>query len=173
MNWFEILTGFTEDSYASVQDRLQVEGDELVSTVNGKRYGIGSLTLPTLAELRGRVNASRGQRTTVSALVGDARALHSEKAFEGALFQVASQFNLLEMPSQHVTPSMASPATSTTTLRGRRAHWLPVRRRSIATIWCRAVTASGRRPRVSSMHWLAWVRRSPNGRAWRSRTCGR
>ncbi len=29
MNWFEILTGFTEDSYASVQDRLWVECSEL------------------------------------------------------------------------------------------------------------------------------------------------
>jgi hypothetical protein len=28
MNWFEILTGFTEDSYAPVQDRLQDEAIE-------------------------------------------------------------------------------------------------------------------------------------------------
>ena len=105
MNWFERLMGFTEsDDYAATQSRLTVEGDELVSTVNGTRYGIGELTLPMLAELRARVNPVRGQRSTVQALVGDARALHSDPDFEGALFQVASQFNLLEMVSENVTP---------------------------------------------------------------------
>lgn len=103
-DWFERLTGFREDGYESTQRRLAVEGDELVSSVNGKRYGIGELTLPTLAELRSRVNPSRGQRTSVQAMIGDARALHSDPEFAGALFQVASQFNLLEMTSEHVKP---------------------------------------------------------------------
>ncbi len=103
-DWFERLTGFKEDGYESTQRRLLVEGDELVSTVNGRRYGIGELTVPSLAELRGRVSPSRGQRTSVSAMVGDARRLHSDPECEGALFQVASQFNLLEMTSERVTP---------------------------------------------------------------------
>lgn len=101
-DWFERLTGFTEDGHPAT--RLAIDGDELVSTVNGKRYGIGELTMPTLAELRRRVSLDRGRRTRVSALVGDARALHSDPQFKGALFQVASQFNLLEMPAPHVTP---------------------------------------------------------------------
>ncbi|MEZ0358919.1 hypothetical protein [Mycobacterium sp. SA01] len=103
-DWFERLTGFAEDGYESTQAQLRVEGDELVSGVNGKRYGIGSLTVPTLACLRDQMNNTRGQRTSVSALIGDARALHADPRFEGALFQVASQFNLLEMISQNVTP---------------------------------------------------------------------
>ena len=108
-DWFQHLTGFAEDGYASTQRRLSVEGDELVSNVNGKRYGIGQLTLPTVAELRGRVNPYRGQRSSgqrssVQPLIGEARSLHSDPEFEGALFQVASQFNVLEMTSQHVTP---------------------------------------------------------------------
>lgn len=103
-DWFERLTGFREDGYASTQSRLIVEGAELVSTVNGTRYGIGELILPTLAELRQRVNTARGQRSSVSGIVGDARTLHSEPQLAGALFQVASQFNLLEMTSQRVTP---------------------------------------------------------------------
>ena len=103
-DWFQRLTGFREDGYATTQSRLLVEGDELVSTVNGRRYGIGELTVPTLAELRGRVNPVQGQRSSVSALIGDARALHADPRFAGALFQVASQFNLLEMTSQRVTP---------------------------------------------------------------------
>lgn len=105
MNWFERLMGFTEsDGYPATQSKLRVEAHELVSTVNGKRYGIGSLTLPTLDELRSRVNPARGQRSSLGVLVGDARALHSDPEFEGALFQVASQFNLLEMVSENVTP---------------------------------------------------------------------
>ncbi|AQT82568.1 hypothetical protein B1R94_04590 [Mycolicibacterium litorale] len=101
-DWFERLTGFVEDGHPAA--RLIVDRHELVSTVNGKRYSIGELTLPTLAELRRRSPLDRGRRTRVSALVGDARALHADPEFEGALFQVASQFNLLEMPAPHVTP---------------------------------------------------------------------
>jgi hypothetical protein len=105
MDWFERLMGFTEsDGYAATQRRLVLEGDELVSTVNGRRYGVGELTLPTLADLRARVNPVRGQRSSVQVLVGDVRALHSDPELEGALFQVASQFNLLEMVSESVTP---------------------------------------------------------------------
>lgn len=104
-DWFERLTGFVEDGYEPTQRRLSVEGDELVSSVNGKRYGVGSLTVPTLASLREQVSVSRGgQRTSVNALVGDARSLHTDPRFAGALFQVASQFNLLEMISENVTP---------------------------------------------------------------------
>ena len=40
----------------------------------------------------------------VSELVGDAGAIHRDKANAGAAFQVASQFNLLEMVSPSVTP---------------------------------------------------------------------
>jgi hypothetical protein len=103
-DWFERLTGFREDGYASTRRRLAVEGYELVSRVNGKRYGVGEFSLPTLAELRERVNPVRGQRTSITDLIGDARALHADPRFEGALFQVASQFNVLEMTSEQVTP---------------------------------------------------------------------
>ena len=104
-DWFEKLVGFSEsDGSAAVQSRLTVEGDELASTVNGKRYGIGELTLPTLAELRARVNPARGQRSSARIVVADVQKLHSEPEYEGALFQVASQFNLLEMVSERVTP---------------------------------------------------------------------
>jgi hypothetical protein len=62
------------------------------------------LSIPTLAELRSRVEVPGVQRSTVSSVVGDARALHAEREFEGALFQVASQFNLLEMVGPSVRP---------------------------------------------------------------------
>lgn len=103
-DWFEGLTGFRESDYDTTQSRLRVEGDELVSTVNGKRYGCGTFSLPTLAELRSTVNVPQVQRTTVASVVGDARKLHAQKEFGGALFQVASQFNVLEMVSHGVRP---------------------------------------------------------------------
>ncbi|MDQ2628739.1 MAG: hypothetical protein M3Y90_17310 [Actinomycetota bacterium] len=103
-DWFERLMGFSEDGYEATRSRLVVDGDVLVSTVNGWRYGIGELSLPTLAWLRAQVNRSGRQRSTVTCLAGDARALHTDPEFVGALFQVASQFNLLEMVSPHVTP---------------------------------------------------------------------
>ena len=103
-NWFERLTGFAEGTYASTQDRLAVEGDELVSSVNGKRYGIGTLTLPTLAELRSRVTLPTGGRTTVQRVDGNVADLHAAPEYEGALFQVASQFNVLEMTGPSVRP---------------------------------------------------------------------
>jgi hypothetical protein len=103
-DWFERLMGFRESDYEATQKRLVVEGDELMSTVNSRRYGCGNLSLPTLAELRERVTVGGMQRSTVISVVGDARALHAEPEFAGAQFQVASQFNLLEMVGPHVPP---------------------------------------------------------------------
>lgn len=96
--------GFSETDYATTQSRLVVDGDSLTSTVNSESYGIGQLSLPTLAELRARVEVPRGPRTTVTPIVGDARRLHADPELRGALFQVASQFNLLEMTGPSVTP---------------------------------------------------------------------
>jgi hypothetical protein len=103
-DWFQRLTGFAEAGYTSTQQRLAVEGEELVSQVNGKRYGIGQFSLPTLAELRARVNPPREQRSSFTAVIGEARSMHSDPRLAGALFQAASQFNVLEMTSEHVTP---------------------------------------------------------------------
>jgi hypothetical protein len=103
-DWFSKLTGFREESYELTRSHLVVEGDELVSTVNGKRYGIGALEVPTLAELRARVEIPHAERSTVRCVTGEARSMHADPELEGALFQVASQFNLLEMTGPSVTP---------------------------------------------------------------------
>ena len=99
-NWFAKLMGFREESYESARTRLVVNGDELVSKTNSERYGIGELSLPTLAELRGRVEISTNRHSTVRCVSGEARAMHADPELEGALFQVASQFNLLGYPIQ-------------------------------------------------------------------------
>lgn len=103
MDWFERLTGFPETSYEDTRSKLAVEGSQLRSIVNGQSYGIGELTLPSLQSLRDRVTAESG-RIKVSLERGDVRSMHQRPEFAGALFQVASQFNLLEMISPHVTP---------------------------------------------------------------------
>ena len=106
MDWFERITGFKEDGYDSTRARLAVEGGELVSRFNGSRHGIGTLELASLQGLRDGTSRhlTAGARTTVRCLAGDIRALHSEPEFAGALFQVASQFNLLEMVGPNITP---------------------------------------------------------------------
>jgi hypothetical protein len=104
IDWFERLTGFAERGYESTRARLAVDGYELVSSVNSKRYGIGTLSLPTLAELRSQVKLPTGQRSSVDCLANDVATLHAAPEFEGALFQVASQFNVLEMTGPGVRP---------------------------------------------------------------------
>lgn len=103
MDWFQRLTGFRESVYADTQRQLAVDGDRLRSLVNGKSYGIGRFSMPSLAELRDRVKPSPGH-LKVGIVTGDVRKLHHQPEFAGALFQVASQFNTLEMPGPTVTP---------------------------------------------------------------------
>lgn len=103
MDWFERLFGFREQGYAATQRRLTVESDRLHSLVNGQRYGIGRFAMPSLAELRARARPAPG-RLTASIVSGDVRQLHRAPQYAGALFQVASQFNMLEMPGPSVTP---------------------------------------------------------------------
>jgi hypothetical protein len=103
-DWFAQLTGFREETYEETRSRLRVEGDDLVSTVNGKRYGIGHLMLPTVQRFRSQADLGQDAATTVRCVTGDVRAMHSVTEYEGAIFQVASQFNLLEMAGPGVTP---------------------------------------------------------------------
>lgn len=106
MDWFTRLTGFRETSYAETQARLEVDGSTLRSTVNGKGYGIGQFEMPSLGELRQLVAAGSGHagRLRVSIVTGDVRQMHQRPEFAGALFQVASQFNFLEMVGPSVSP---------------------------------------------------------------------
>lgn len=106
MDWFEKLTGFAERDYAHTRAQLEVIDGKLHSHANGKSYGVGQLKLLSLKTLRERVDAGPGLpgRLKVSIVRGDVRAMHSAPENAGAMFQVASQFNLLEMTSPDVTP---------------------------------------------------------------------
>jgi hypothetical protein len=107
MDWFQRLTGFVETDYAATRAKLEVSGDRLVSLVNGESYSTGHLALVSLAELRDQLKAaapSESGRLSVSLMRGDVWEMHQRPEFAGALFQVASQFNLLEMAGPHKTP---------------------------------------------------------------------
>lgn len=106
MDWFERITGFRETGYEETRRRLEVNGPELRSRVNGRSYAIGELELVCVHTLRERAqgNAPLPGRLRVGVVKGDVRRLHQAPQFSGALFQVASQFNLLEMVSPNVTP---------------------------------------------------------------------
>ena len=104
--WFETLTGFPEESPEQVRANISVHGTALTSHVNGKVFVCGDLETPSLAELRERVHSGQHKAGEISVreVVANVQHLHTDQANSGSLFQVASQFNLLEMVSESVTP---------------------------------------------------------------------
>lgn len=107
MDWFARITGFAEGSYGDTRSALSVVNGKLCSAHGDRACFVGELETPSLAELRRRTQgiASRpGAELRVATLHGDVRRLHSQPVNKDALFQVASQFNLLEMPGPDVSP---------------------------------------------------------------------
>lgn len=106
MTWFETLTGFRETSANAVRANIVVHGETLISRANGQVMTCGRLETPSLAELRERVRTggAGAGKLSVREVVADVQSLHSDESNAGALFQAASQFNLLEMVSPSVTP---------------------------------------------------------------------
>lgn len=106
MTWFEKLTGCREESPEHVREHLVVDGDRLRSIVNGREWRCGTLEMPTLSELRQRARRVAPGRavTSVREVVANVQMLHCDASNAGAMFQVASQFNLLEMSSPNIVP---------------------------------------------------------------------
>ena len=105
MTWFKRLTGIDETSAKQVRSELRIEGDHFVFP-SGKRCAFGRLETPTLAELRAKVDALKPTtgRLTLREVVDNVQSLHADPINANALFQVASQFNLLEMSRPATTP---------------------------------------------------------------------
>ncbi|MCP4073647.1 MAG: hypothetical protein GY742_18230 [Hyphomicrobiales bacterium] len=105
-DWFEVLTGFPERNSETVRENLSVDGSSLCSEVNGKTYSIGSFQCITLEELRKETATLIADQGTSSCelIIGDVKKLHEENSNKESVFQVASQFNCLEMISPNVTP---------------------------------------------------------------------
>ncbi|WP_018858429.1 hypothetical protein [Rhizobium sp. 42MFCr.1] len=106
IDWFEKLTGFRETGYEETRARLKVVDGRLHSRVNGASYATGDLELISLEKLREKAKLGVGLpgRIRTNVVTGDVRSMHRSFENAGALFQVASQFNLLEMVSPEVTP---------------------------------------------------------------------
>ena len=103
--WFEELTGFKETTPDEVRAKLHLSGSTLTSRVNGGSWNCGTLEVVSLNTLRERAeSAARSGGLRVAQQVADVQKLHADSANTGALFQVASQFNLLEMVGPSVTP---------------------------------------------------------------------
>ena len=103
--WLKKLLGFQESKEA-IHKNITLKDSKLKSLVNGKEYYYGKLETPSLKELRVRVknsNAKKG-KLKLQAISADVKNLHLNEENKNALFQVASQFNLLEMVGANVTP---------------------------------------------------------------------
>ena len=107
MDWFERLTGFREEAYDLTRAKLVAEGARLRSLVNNRSFQVGELELVSLQQLRQRAQRVQvgGVPVRVRNVIGEARKLHRDPQHAGSLIQVASQFNLLEMVSEEVTPA--------------------------------------------------------------------
>ena len=110
--WFEELTGFSEESPPQVRENITVDGTVMTSHVNGAVFNCGELETPSLAELRRLVqsNDSKPSRISVREVMGNVQTLLADKGNAGTMFQVASQFNLLEIESRrtHTLGSVSS-----------------------------------------------------------------
>lgn len=103
MDWFENLTGFAEQTPEQVRANLSFAHGRICSIVNKRCWHAGRLTLPSLDQLR-TIKPHISGKLKVRELVADVQSLHAQAENAGALFQVASQFNLLEMVSPEVSP---------------------------------------------------------------------
>jgi hypothetical protein len=106
VDWFEKLAGFRESDYAGTRARFEVSGTQLRSLVTDASYGFGTFELNSLRALREKAQGagSRPGRLKASVVTGDVRAMHRQPVNGGSLFQVASQFNMLEMVGPSITP---------------------------------------------------------------------
>ena len=104
--WFKELTGFSENSPYQVRENLILDGENLISKATGKCFSCGSLSIPSLGELRGELQSRSfpSGKISLNEIIADVQELHKDKENTGSLFQVASQFNLLEMVSPEVSP---------------------------------------------------------------------
>lgn len=105
--WFRNLMGFNEINPLQVQENIAIDGELMTSLVNGKSYQHGVFEVPTLKELKNRIDLSVFDgNIKIKEIIGNVRALHCLRDNENAMFQAASQFNMLEMISPSVTPEM-------------------------------------------------------------------
>ena len=108
-NWFKQLTGFEETTPEQVRSMLYLDDNWLVSRANQQRWYCGTFHTFSLRDLYsrlGKINSYSLPALKVSEQVANVQDLHADPKNAGALFQVASQFNMLEMAAPGHTPEM-------------------------------------------------------------------
>lgn len=119
-DWFSQLFGFAEGDYQAIQGciqdgflRVELDADShgrqtarLISEVNHQVYDVGCFETLSLGRLRQRVKKAKclQGRLRVSNELGDVALKHASPENKYATFQVASQFNCLEMVGPNVVP---------------------------------------------------------------------
>jgi len=116
MAWFSEAFGIVEPkNFDQVRNLFKVEGsgDDTTLTVkeNGRKFKIGAFENPTVLELVKKAKSilSTGLIGKLGVIkfehiMGNSKDLHLDRKNEGSVFQVASQFNCLEMVSPGVRP---------------------------------------------------------------------
>ncbi|PQJ79027.1 hypothetical protein [Polaribacter porphyrae] len=103
--WFKKLTGFEETSVQKVKDNIFVDGKNIISKINKRVLNYGELQVISLEKLRKtKITDSIKGNIKVSEIIADVQDLHCNENNKNSLFQVASQFNLLEMIEPNISP---------------------------------------------------------------------
>jgi len=105
--WFEERFGFKERSYKDTHRQFEFADGILTSKVNGANFHVGAFETPSLEELRDRLGVARADdlgSLSFENVTGAAKTLHLDPINAGAVFQVASQFNCLEMNEPGARP---------------------------------------------------------------------
>jgi len=104
--WFKDLMGFSEENHEQVRANIEINGSTLISKVNRAKYNFGKLEVASLKELENQAPSlkSYNSKIQLEEVVGDVQTFHKEIFNNGAVFQAASQFNLLEMVNPRITP---------------------------------------------------------------------
>lgn len=109
-DWFEDQFGFLESEEAvSKYFKFDLSNKVLKSYKKKKTFFVGDFETPSVKELKDKIKLSSSTDLgglTFENIIGDATQLHLAKENAGSVFQVASQFNCLEMVGPGMTPEM-------------------------------------------------------------------
>lgn len=104
MNWFEEIFGFYE-SQSNIDKYITIKNNILSNSLNHKSHDIGDFSTLSLGELKLKLNDKHKGVSNYKEIFGNVKDLHLNPSNNNSLFQVASQFNLLEMVNPNITPS--------------------------------------------------------------------
>lgn len=115
-NWFSEVFGFDEKSFAANKASFKVgsDKDHILMTVKFKEIDIGVFRYVSVADLLKTATNNPSARSVFGfdsttnlkyyTMTSPTHTVHMNPSYSGSIFQVASQFNALEMASPELTP---------------------------------------------------------------------